>query len=374
MLEHRWSRARTRAASPLLALCLAVALLAAGCVLEGEWATTTPAAVSGAPPAADLSFVDVSCPTADFCMGIGNTEPGPTAYPAAFLQTWDGEAWTELPFAFDDPSHPFHRYNLATGVSCGTPTACVVTWYWEVDDETVARAAVWDGSTFTKLPLAEPRIESFSGSCGPDGSCVVTYGNYTTATWDGASVVVYDTDFAAARIAISCVAIDACIGVDEHNATVRWDGTGWNSNGSIPIDPDRLTRVADISCARIDRCLAVGHLVPVLAAHHEPVAFRWDGTLWTTTPLPVTGTGALRDVSCSSSAECVAVGSATVASPSSTAEAALAWNGRDWYVVDGPPAPSGARYEAIGCSPANTCIAAGGAGQQLLASTYTWSG
>jgi hypothetical protein len=59
------------------------------------------------------ALVGVSCPSASFCVAVGNYQSG--FFPAGIVQTWDGQRWTSQ--SFPVPSDDSSGLQL-TGVSC----------------------------------------------------------------------------------------------------------------------------------------------------------------------------------------------------------------------------------------------------------------
>jgi hypothetical protein len=139
-------RGRTPRSLALAGLLGVAILLASSCILNGVWIPTAPAPVTDADPAAAQSFDAVSCPTTGFCMAVGNATATAGSAARLFVQAWDGVAWTEVTFDPVEASDPATIAIIGADVSCASSTRCIVSWIWEVDDESVeVRGVVREG-------------------------------------------------------------------------------------------------------------------------------------------------------------------------------------------------------------------------------------
>jgi hypothetical protein len=131
-----------------------------------------------------------------------------------------------------------------------------------------------------------------------------------------------------------------------------------------------------VACASATACVAVGGRSPTSTGPGASLAEKWNGTTWSvvTSPDPTGSTGArLAGVTCTSAKNCVAVGQYYTTSRT-TLPAAEKWNGTKWSVIT-PAAPSGAtaaELEAVACTSATNCWAAGVNSDATL--TERWNG
>jgi len=350
-----------------------VALLASSCVFDGSWALTTP--IDPTPEADAPAFTDVSCPTATFCMAIGSDGDLPYSNgDEPFVEVWDGTSWS-VAAGPDLPAGTIAGWPLQ--VSCGTPTSCGVAWGASFDGSYHALLARWDGTTWSSAPQSGTAMDEPAVSCAPDGSCVFVNGLAGTAVWDGSAFVPTNSNDPDLTD-LSCVSASFCMGVSRSGSDGRvWDGSGWWSPVGIPHAYNNgYAAWRSVSCTSTTDCLAVGFFEKEDMFSNVAIAARWDGTGWRATSLPFTGDGALGAVSCAGAFECVALGTAEVGTPATFQQVALGWNGSQWITATDPPRPTGARYNAIGCSPDRQCLAVGSAGTpgayEPLAASYDW--
>jgi hypothetical protein len=209
-----------------------------------------------------------------------------------------------------------------TGVSCPTPTDCVVA-----PDETDSSGPLigqWNGSTWSAMV--------FPGSWPA--------GDYTIG-------------------AVSCASADACavvgtsfIGPAGQAALSEWwNGSTWTRETFRT--PYKFIPKA-VSCSSAANCLAVG----------GSLAEHWNGRTWTLEHPAVPPRGKfveLTAVSCRTSVDCVAVGGFSVAPYEGVVPLAEGWNGRTWTIQDDTLPAGIASYfpQSVSCPSAATCFAAG---------------
>ncbi len=269
----------------------------------------------------DGVLLDVSCVSADACMGVGGVgyKGGPGA------MSWDGRRWTAL----NVPSPPEGGMSDLRGVSCTSSTACMaVGTYTDTAGDSQPMAVAWNGASWSLLSAPGVAGSALGGSAS----------------------------------GVSCVAESACMavggGLAADGSTLQWadwwDGSGW-SRYSVPT-PGRVAGLASVSCASSSACMAVGSYS--MAGVEMPFAERWDGSGWTFAPMPspagMLGAAPAR-VSCPSPTACVAVGT----SAAKTFSGALVerWDGVGWSLQ-----PSAGEFPLAGvsCVSATACTAVGG--------------
>jgi|GEM_PF-7075679 len=358
---------KRRPRSSLVLALVAASLALSSCILDGGWATTP---IEPAPPGTDAAFVDVSCPTDNFCMAVGNTEVVTHTRPVTpFVQVWDGTSWSSLAFTpFASATTLGHE---ARSVSCGTPTSCAVGYTWFSDEgEDQDAFAIWTGASWTAVPALSSQAPIANHDCAPDGSCVFDVYDWGVVLWDGSTFTQDGLTFWASPAQMVCESMTSCRGLSGASS-LTWDGTAWSTVDDLPVPSTIWTGLA---CSSPTSCLAVGH---TWSGESTPRSIRFDGTSWTEVALPISGADRLRSLSCSSTISCFAVG--TIAGDTSTAdqEVALAWNGGQWFRAPDPVTAPDGSLAAVSCPPGGTtCIAVGSAtvdGTTVpIASRYDW--
>jgi hypothetical protein len=255
--------------------------------------------------ATDIDLSAVSCPSARFCMAVGDTTA--TSGPPRAMR-WDGTDW--------------HRLSIprpALGVSCPSVRFCMAVGY-NRGKVAAPAAEIWrPGHGWRVVPVPAAGVTSdtlFHVSCPSAAFCLAA--GFTGKHGD-------------------------------HQLIDRWDGTSWSH-----VDTgDRSGEFYGVSCTSRRFCMVSGSALA-----------RWNGTRM----LPTTAPVGLRDpfhadVSCVSPSNCTAAGSrkGPVAGTSSVADRTLIehWNGSAWRVVGSPNgSPDDFDLSGVSCG-ARVCTAVG---------------
>jgi hypothetical protein len=340
-----------------------VALLASSCVLKGAWTVTAP--IDPLPGGSPAHLRHVSCPTSDFCLGVGSDAAATNGLLSTpFVQTWDGVAWSSVP---PPPNPPGATFVGLEGVSCGTPSSCIVEIRSFASPTTTKRFVLWNGSTWSNALGNGTTSVDTAGACAPDGSCVLALQGVGTVVWDGATSTTHTPTITPELDSLSCTASDECVGVLSRDRwqSWHWDGTTWSSR-FLPV-VENFRSWQSVSCTSPEDCLAVGfEEAPFPDTDFWAVAAHYDGTAWTETATPVTAVASLEAVSCTSAIACVSIGYET--RPAGWAPVALGWNGGQWYRIPDPPVGAD-----IGCGTDDACMAVGATAGRPAAAIYDWS-
>jgi hypothetical protein len=203
-------------------------LAAAACA-----AVLLPGLAAGPASAATIApngeFIAVSCPTATWCMAVGQyVRSDRTARPLA--ETWDGTAWR-----LATPLNPAGGIDSGlVAVSCVSPTSCEAVGGTERSEGTFSKPAAifalmehWNGTSWRREPIRLPfRSEgATSVSCATAIMCVVVGDHFT-------------------------------LGHQAIPFSARWDGQRWTA---LPVPRlAKLTELNSVSCPGSDSCYAVG--------------------------------------------------------------------------------------------------------------------
>jgi len=265
----------------------AVLIVPAVMVAVAAAAAMTPAAAGPVSPVATAAqqavtpadqFLGVSCPADRFCMGVGWYIPS-DGVKRPLAETWDGSAWHITFPLVPSPA----RASVLRSVSCVSRTSCLAVGDTNTSGDQgpvfgKLFAEKWDGSTWQMVPIADPGRDTLAKvSCASARSCFA---------------VGY-------RFPLTGALYQA---ITEH-----WNGTRWSY--VRPRRPQRLSQLLGVSCPGPRNCWAAGWVGNPLLVFERPLIEHWDGTRWSTRPLPgTTRESELHSVACPARARCTAVG------------------------------------------------------------------
>ena len=315
----------------------------------------------------------VACTSASSCTAVGQRASLPRGGQVTLAERWNGVRWASQPTS-DNPTAP--RYNLLTGVSCGSAAACVAVGGLALGDPDSFLTEVRTGGSWTIRPAGYP-ADAMAGalsavSCVSATACIAV-GSYQAHTprsgvygatrlvserWNGTSWTVLPSrpflPLDAVPGAVSCTSASACTTVARDRAW-RWDGATWAVQPAAPGAGG--AELKGVSCASATACTAVGY------DSGGALAERWDGRRWTVTRVPSPAGRLLSAVSCTSAAACTAAGRR--GDPASNAELTLVmrWNGSNWsrQPTPNPAVTNGVDIELTGvsCTSGSACTAVG---------------
>lgn len=303
----------------------------------------------------------VSCPSKNYCVAVGNAGAINEASVAAH---WNGSSWKVLPV----PNGPEGEL---TGVSCTSPTACTAVGNTSVVTAAEPFAARWNGVTW--VAQLTPRLPSSGSlravSCPASNACVAvgTTGSATLVErWNGTAWRVQpapqpEGSVTADLDGVSCPSRNSCVAVGTNRTSLtgdralaqHWDGAAWSLQPTPVALQDDLNGV---SCTSAAACTAVG------SRGEDSLVLRWDGTAWTTQSAPKEAGQRYHrmfGVSCTSSSDCMAVGDYN--EPAVPTPAAWRWNGSAWSLstLPVPSGRAGGHMGGVSCTSANACTAVG---------------
>jgi hypothetical protein len=354
-------------------------------------ATPNPAAPTGsAASSVAPTLLGVSCPTASFCVAVGNYQSGFNQ--TGMADSWNGQSWTAQSFPAPVDSDGWQLF----GVSCTSARFCEAAGGYYDEDTGVndSFAASWNGTSWNLQTTVNPdpdnfQFEQFNAvSCSSPTFCVAwasgTAGNpgpTMAEEWNGSSWQTQTVPSSAATAtvnSVSCTSANFCEAIGDDAAFV-WDGSAWAAQ-TIP-DPAASGGLQGVSCTSRKLCEAVGEYNE--SPNVVPVAIVWNGSAWTeqAPPTPAKSTAArMNAVSCASATSCEAAGDFEAQGNANDPKAfAEGWNGSAWQ-LQSAVAPAGAtsnQLDGISCVSASYCEAVGthydsAGNQDILAET--WNG
>ncbi|NNN20991.1 MAG: hypothetical protein HKL80_03200 [Acidimicrobiales bacterium] len=320
-------------------------------------------------PSAIYNLNDVDCVSVTFCEAVGNGIAsffGSTGGAAA--ETTDGGNTWQL-----DPLTP--STSDLYGISCLTTTFCMATGsYFPFDSSSgivVSKATTY--ATWQNDKLGSTLEQVTSVSCSSINFCIAFGGGNSgyispaISTNGGSSWTVESTTQSADSIGkISCASSTFCMAVGSYtNALIQYaadmvttnGGMSWvltstysSSNQLAPL-PSVTSNLADVSCAGISSCVAVG-----ADTSGSPLAIsttNGGGSSWSIGVMP-SGVTHLYGVYCASSTFCMAVGSGSgnTGLALSTTDGGLTWS------IDSVPS-SVSSLSNISCANSSFCVAVG---------------
>ena len=124
--------------------------------------------------------------------------------------------------------------------------------------------------------------------------------------------------------------------------TLRWNGTAWTS---VPLPQPAQVMLFGVKAVAADDVWAVGHLYPG-GPHWIPAIFHWDGSAWSRAVIPAFPNGGqLRDIVALSSSNVYAVG--LDGEGLGARSLVLRWDGSTW-TRENTPGPETLRCRSCG--------------------------
>jgi len=301
----------------------------------------------------------VSCPSAAYCLAVGQNEtPGTLPSPTPFAEQWNGTRWSIL------PGLPRASTGFLYGVSCLSPRSCEV-----VGDKAAALlAARWNGKSWAMQAVSLPTSGATEGdlsaiSCSSVTHCAAVGADGTTdsaypivAAWNGKSWTTATAPLPKGAAnppevvlsAVSCGSASSCTALGSSTAagnatyySASGSGTRWQNAPVIAPKGATGPALNGISCVAGTAAWCMG--VGLYSADGKTLALaeRWNGWAWSLTAAPASSTlpaTGLLGVSCRARTTCQAVGGQGAGLPLTFAEG---WNGKSWAIEPTPQPPAG---------------------------------
>ncbi|MHA3702385.1 hypothetical protein ACXR2U_09365 [Jatrophihabitans sp. YIM 134969] len=267
-------------------------------------------------------FESVACSGANACTAGGWVARDPYSETTTpFVNRWNGHTWSQQTL-------PDIGFGRITGVACPTSTVCVAVGW--IDDVTSGG----------QQPLL---LQKRSGTA---------WTSTLLPQADGAAL-----NDVACRSATSCLAVGSAGPSDQGVIGIALTGTTWKVTRTPPTGGVVNPRLVAVSCTA-GTCRVVGSGYDKQTFDPRGIDLAWDGTRYTVGPRPPAG---LTDLSCAKVAACVAVGSP------GNATTATVFDGTTWS-SEPLPVPTGAYAQLFGvaCADATSCVAVGAGNGPLL--------
>lgn len=320
----------------------------------GTW---TEANMPAPPNGNNVVLGGVSCSEASACTAVGytmapnyvvqqcqlggdcgpNPGPGPSWTYTAFAERWNGQTWKLQSVVTPSPETQLLGISCSSASSCtavgnayglgadpgGTGSSGGATEYVTPLEE------MWNGSSWSTHGGEDPPDAGLSGvSCLSSSTCFAAGGGPAgplAVEWDGTYWVPQDSIGAStttndAFSGVSCTGTSVCTAVGSNQGTGTsatsfaeqlTGGGAWQFQPIASPAGTSDAALSGVSCVRSSACAAVGTYYTGSGDTANPWAADWNGSTWTTLPVPSpagsTGSG-LASVSCAGDGTCIAVG------------------------------------------------------------------
>jgi hypothetical protein len=360
-----------------------VALLVGSMVVVGPSVAAGAVAALSPPrlvPGPSPRLVSVSCPTATWCVAVGNSETNPNGDEGTLAEAWDGTAWR-----VQVTPNPGRTESSLAAVSCTSAKACTAVGYADAMPKpnkgtSASLIERWNGLRWTVQGPSRPNVSLNTVSCSSATFCIAIgndrHGpNRFEESWNGKRWTVRTAPLEPSPKpyqyyigSLSCRSRWACTAVggtqlgpnSGPNSSYLplaeyWNGQKWAID-AVPDPPrTRSSSLADVVCPAPAFCMAVG-VVKVANRPYNTLAETLKAGKWTILPTPKTGNSEFASVSCPSERDCFAVGA--YKTPRDTwASLVEHWDGTKWTLQSSPD-PGG--LSAVSCATKNACEAVGG--------------
>jgi hypothetical protein len=322
------------------------------------------------PPGAQFSELNaVSCTAAAACIAVGDYVNS-SGLDVTLAERWNGTSWTIQ--STPNPSGA-QSFSVLSGVSCTAPGTCEASGASDAG----AFAERWNGTRWSVQAVPAPAGAQFAllfgvscagTSCEAVGGYVDSSGAFVPLgeRWNGAAWHAQPVPNPARASAnylsgVSCPSASDCTAAGQGNGDgtplplgERWQDGRWTIE-NVPAPAGAAeNQLNGIACPATGRCMAVGIAGPTRGVVSAE-ALRWNGSRWSTQPIPTVPGASLSALSCASASACMAVGG------SDSGVLAERWNGNKWAIVPSPT-PAGAVSSGLGgvsCLSPSFCMAAG---------------
>ncbi len=286
-----------------------------------------------------ISLNAVSCPSATFCVAVGDYETTGGVFDQPLIETYSSGTWT----ASTPPVPSGENYAPLIGVSCVSTTSCVA-------------------------------IGNDAPKVSPDGADQYAFAEtLSSGSWSVSGPFAYPSSGIVVTMGgISCTASTACVAVGEIEIsggevglTYTLSGSSWTvATGVNPSGTSTFVGLQGVSCTTSTACVAVGFISDSPNYISQLLIETLSDGSWTATepadPSAGVAGAELSGVSCTGATSCVAVGSY---SDSSDFQHGLAesLSGSTWTqtLTNLDPDANGSSLNGVTCTGATACVAAG---------------
>lgn len=348
------------------------------------------AQVAALPSGTHLSVGGVSCEPKGTCLAVGSFDSA-SGQPATLVERLQSSGWSVQASA----NYMVYLSAGLNDVSCTSDTSCTAVG----GASSGPLVEHWDGSAWAIQDLPPDTVsDTFQAVSCPTPSGCAAVGSYAVNSQQSQALASVSNNghwsmaqasppgaIDSSLTGVSCATMTYCIAVGSYQSAANtasipfaelWDGTAWSTR-PVPSPADGNSPVLErVSCSSTTACIAVGQYTPFGSSQSRVLAEEWNGSSWAiqSTPIPSGASAGFAGVSCRSASVCVAVGYSVVSGPFPHPLAEI-WTGTSWS-LQSTPSPYDSSLIADSCPTATACTAVGS--QQTLQGTAAlveaWNG
>jgi hypothetical protein len=227
----------------------------------------------------------VSCPAVRNCYAVGNYTPKGTSE-APLIEHWNGAKWSRQ----TAPSPRGASFAILLDVSCPSAKFCVAVG----TDGSGVIIERWNGTRWSvSAPRSAPSAMLNGVSCLSASSCFAVGSNLTARggslverwngkTWSQSTTSVPRNASYPGLQSVSCVSATHCLAVGNYLTNgvyaVSWNGRGWHLV-STTATGGHLGAFGEVRCLAAASCVALAGTTQFAATGRSESAF-WNGTRW----------------------------------------------------------------------------------------------
>ena len=312
------------------------------------------------------SLNEVSCPSASFCVAVGNyysqTASGSSG---EIADTWNGSSWSIA----NTPPLPTGTSGFLSGVSCPSAGFCMAVGNYYSQTASGLLADTWNGSAWSAVAAPTLPTGTNSGSlsgvyCQSANFCMVVGSYYNSSgggeladTWNGSAwsavaAPAFPTGTNGGSLnEVSCPSASFCMAVGSYYTSSgmpgeianTWNGSSWSAMAVPALPTGTNGSLNGVYCPSAGFCMVVGNYYN--SSGSGELADTWNGSSWSAMAVPTAPTGSsysLYGLSCTSTTFCVSVGTHSYPGSTTQSEQTLVESGS----LPSPPTP-----ELSGVSP-----------------------
>ena len=244
----------------------------------------------------------VSCAAAKSCVAVGDYRTAAGA--AALAESWNGSRWT-LSKPPDASGFVVAGLNK---VSCPSAAYCIAVGNADTNTGSFAIADSWNGKTWARTSVPAPAVgkedADLTGVSCPSAKSCVAVGTGTTGRvgglvsfaefWNGKTWAAGKISWPKGvsnnlLVGVSCASAKSCLAVGNLDINLNdgghpgragatsWNGKAWTAANVAAPGKGKASLFTEVSCLSATNCVAVGQLGPFNSDEGNGLAGFWNG-------------------------------------------------------------------------------------------------